>query len=252
MQVVDNQADELTWSAFSESLTSIGAAAAEDFAFDNERPRHQFFVPAFQLAHRTITNGEYLQFMEDNGYGNKLLWLSDGWDWRRRENVEQPLYWIQRDGDWYQFTLTGLRPLHLQEPVCHLNYFEADAYSNWAQARLPTEQEWEYAAAQVEDSDAAFLESGTLHPETMQSAGKLSALRGNCWEWTSSAYRPYPGYKPFAGEAGEYNSKFMNNQYVLKGGSCVTPRTHIRDTYRNFFYPHQRWQFCGLRLAKDA
>jgi ergothioneine biosynthesis protein EgtB len=236
---------------YDEGVREIGHAGA-GFAFDNEGPRHRAFVAAFELASRPVTSGEWLAFIADRGYERAELWLSDGWDAVRRENWRAPLYW-ELDGDsWTQFTLGGTRAVDPHEPVCHVSYFEADAYARWADARLPTEAEWELAANACE-LDGNFVESGALHPRATRPAdGAPAALFGDVWEWTQSAYAPYPGYRPVAGALGEYNGKFMCNQFVLRGGSCVSPRDHLRASYRNFFGPAARWQFSGLRLARDA
>ena len=221
------------------------------FCFDNESPRHKLLLNDFLLADRTVTNAEYLQFIEDGGYKNPLLWLSDGWATLQRESWTAPLYWRQMDNAWHVFTLDGLKPLALDEPVCHVSYFEADAYATWAGKRLPTEVEWEHAADSTQHTHGHFLESGHFHPQPAK-PGKNLQLFGDVWEWTQSPYVAYPGYRAPAGAIGEYNGKFMCNQIVLRGGSCATPANHIRKTYRNFFYPHNRWQFMGIRLAADA
>lgn len=246
----DCAAPVLEWLPFPEGLREIGHAG-EGFAFDNEKPRHRRFVHGFELASRLVTNGEYLDFMVDGGYEDPLLWLSDGWDAVQANGWRTPLYWVERDGEWFEFTLRGLEPLDRDVPVCHLSYYEADAFAEWAGARLPTEAEWETATAMEEPMDGNFLESGLLHPRTAAHQGSLRQFLGDCWEWTSSAYAPYPGYRPPRGALGEYNGKFMCNQMVMRGGGCVTPESHIRPTYRNFFYPRMRWQFGGIRLARD-
>jgi ergothioneine biosynthesis protein EgtB len=216
------------------------------FAFDNEGPRHRVFVGSFAIASRPANNGEYLRFIEDGGYDRPELWLSDGWAERQKAGWSAPLYW-QREGSEYElFTLRGMSPLDPAEPVCHLSYYEADAFARWAGARLPTEFEWETAVAE-EEVRGDFLDSGRLHP-----AAHERSNYGGVWAWTASPYAAYPGYRPAAGALGEYNGKFMCNQMVLRGGSCATPAKHIRPTYRNFFAPGARWQFSGLRLAKDA
>jgi ergothioneine biosynthesis protein EgtB len=202
----------------------------------------------FQLASRAVTNGEYLAFMNDGGYRRPELWLSDGWDAVCANSWNSPLYWEQEDGRWFEFTFDGMRELDPADPVCHVSYYEADAFANWSKARLPREDEWEVAAAK-HGSNGTLLESGKLHPEPASGAG-LQQIFGDVWEWTASAYLPYPGFKPAPGAVGEYNGKFMCNQFVLRGGSCATPVSHIRATYRNFFPPHARWQFMGIRLAK--
>jgi ergothioneine biosynthesis protein EgtB len=242
----------IEWVAFPEALRWIGHEGA-GFAFDNENPRHREFLPAFQLASRLVTNGEYLKFIEDGGYTNPLLWLAEGWNTVQAEEWQAPLYWEKRDGQWWMMTLAGMREVDPDEPVCHISYFEADAFARWADCRLPTEAEWE-SAAQTVPLTGNFVESGLYHPAsltTLGAKGKLTQMYGDVWEWTQSAYAPYPGFKPPAGAVGEYNGKFMCNQYVLRGGSCATSQAHIRPTYRNFFPAHARWQFMGLRLAKD-
>jgi ergothioneine biosynthesis protein EgtB len=243
---------------FEETLTAIGHVG-DGFAYDNEGPRHKALVPSFSLATRPVTNGEYMAFIEDNGYGRPEFWLSLGWMTVNEQRWNAPLYWTKRDGAWWNFTLSGLRPVNQSEPVTHVSYFEADAYSNWAGARLPTEFEWERAALDC-PIEGNFVETELFHPVAVVSAvsadkpGKgqrLSQMFGDVWEWTRSAYSPYPGYRAAPGALGEYNGKFMCNQYVLRGGSCATSRTHIRRTYRNFFQPEKRWQFTGIRLALD-
>ena len=238
---------------FEEAITSIGHEGA-GFAYDNEGPRHQVLVPAFSLATRPVTNGEYIAFIDDNGYSRPEFWLSLGWMTVNDQRWNAPLYWVKRDGDWWNFTLSGLRPVDQSEPVTHVSYFEADAYANWAGARLPTEFEWEHAT-QDRPIEGNFVEDENFHPRALSASGDDRHLRqmfGDVWEWTRSAYSPYPGYRPAPGALGEYNGKFMCNQYVLRGGSCATSRTHIRRTYRNFFQPEKRWQFTGIRLARDA
>jgi ergothioneine biosynthesis protein EgtB len=260
------------------------------FGFDNEMPRHRIWLPPFELATRLVTNAEYLAFMVDGGYGRPELWLSDGWERRTRENWHAPLYWFRQDDAWCQYTLTGVRPLRRQEPVCHVSYYEADAYARWARARLPSEAEWEYAAerwlagqreasaadvsllartVQAEGGDASAMADRSFGPnpeaanELREVAGRELQLHpaplenddlqlfGTVWQWTQSAYLPYPGYRAAPGAVGEYNGKFMSNQMVLRGSSCVTPPRHMRLTYRNFFPPLARWQFSGIRLARD-
>jgi formylglycine-generating enzyme required for sulfatase activity len=256
----------LNWVSFAEGLFEIGHEGT-GFCFDNELPRHREFIPAFQLANRLVTCGEYVQFIEDDGYRRAELWLSDGAAKVESESWRAPLYWEKVDGGWHQFTLSGFREVDPSEPVCHVSCYEADAYARWAGARLPSEAEWEIAASSI-PMEGNFVESGVLHPQAdgdawERSAGGsrsmpddriASALRqmyGDVWEWTRSPYAPYPGYEPPAGAVGEYNGKFMSNQMVLRGGSCATSRDHIRPSYRNFFPPHARWQFSGIRLAKD-
>jgi len=239
------------WLRYPEGIRQIGSNGAS-FHFDNEAPRHRVFLAAYELASRPVSNGEYLRFIGDGGYRRPELWLSQGWDALREHGWDAPLYWRGGDGRRRSFTLSGERDLDAAEPVCHVSYFEADAYARWAGARLPTEAEWECAAADAH-TGGNFLESGVLHPAAApaDAAGPLQML-GDVWEWTSSAYGPYPGYRPAAGAVGEYNGKFMVNQYVLRGGSCATPQSHIRASYRNFFPTAARWQFSGIRLARDA
>jgi len=239
------------WVEHPDGERHIGAEGS-GFAWDNETPAHKVFVAPFRLSDRLITNAEWLEFIEDGGYAEPSLWLSDGWATVNRENWRGPAYWECFDGEWFEMSLNGSRPLEWAAPVAHVSYYEADAYARWAGKRLPSECEWEVAArsASLECND---LSSGALHPLPAPAArDRISQMYGDVWEWTSSAYSPYPGYRPPAGALGEYNGKFMANQMVLRGGSCVTPRGHIRTSYRNYFYPHQRWQFTGLRLASEA
>ena len=238
-------ANKLTWLEFPAGIYSAGSDG-KGFSFDNETPRHRVFLERFALATRPVSNGEYMEFIEAGGYANPALWLSDGWRKVNEAGWQAPQYWERTDGQWWHMTLSGFQRVDPQAPVCHVSYFEADAFARWAGKRLPTEFEWETAAASL-PAAGNLLDSGRLHPSA---AGNTShQLFGDVWEWTSSAYSPYPGYQPLAGSLGEYNGKFMVSQLVLRGGSCVTPRSHIRATYRNFFYPGDRWQFMGLRLA---
>lgn len=244
-----------TWIAIEGGIRKIGHEGG-GFAFDNECPRHETLVPPFRLARRPITCGEFRAFMEDDGYSRPELWLSAGWSTAREQGWTAPLYWQQEDGAWMQFTLGGLREVAAAEPVCHVSFYEADAYARWAGARLPTEEEWE-AAAETVPVSGGFVEEGRYHPAGSDSEGSGSEagpvqMFGEVWQWTGSQYRPYPGFRPAEGAVGEYNGKFMCNQFVLRGGSCATSRTHIRRTYRNFFPPEARWQFTGIRLAADA
>ena len=235
----------LRWEVYPEGVRLIGHAG-RGFAFDNEGPVHRAYVNGFAIASRPVNNGEFLRFIRDGGYDRPEFWLSDGWAARRRNDWSAPLYWERAGDDWVLFTLRGMRPVDPHEPVCHVSFYEADAYARWAGARLPTEFEWETAAdAWGGDAAGNFLDSGRLHP-----AGGDS-FTGDVWVWTASPYTAYPGYRPAAGAVGEYNGKFMCNQMVLRGGSCATPAGHVRPTYRNFFPPDARWQFSGLRLAKD-
>jgi len=252
-----SQSSPLQFIDFEEGIVGIGHDG-DGFAYDNEGPRHRALVPAFSLATRPVTNAEYIAFIEDNGYRRPEFWLSLGWMTVTEQRWNAPLYWTKRDGAWWNFTLSGLHPVDQSEPVTHVSYFEADAYANWAGARLPTEFEWERAALNC-PIEGNFVETEVFHPVAVVSAvsadklGKgLHQIFGDVWEWTRSAYSPYPGYRAVAGALGEYNGKFMCNQYVLRGGSCATSRTHIRRTYRNFFQPEKRWQFTGIRLARDA
>lgn len=247
----------LQWQTGDGGRARIGHAADAGFAFDNEAPAHDVLLQPHQLADRLVTQHEYLDFIADGGYRRPELWLSAGWDVVRAQHWQAPLYWLERDGEWCMFGLHGLRPLHAAAPVCHLSYYEADAYARWAGARLPTEAEWETAAQRQHGISplANLLERDALRPlpaPQPEATQPLTQLLGDTWEWTSSAYAAYPGFRPGAGAIGEYNGKFMCNQYVLRGGSFATPVSHIRSTYRNFFPPEARWQFGGLRLARDA
>ncbi len=231
-------------------------ATGDRFAWDNEFPRHKVLLEDFSLMDRLVTCGEYLDFINDGGYQDPLLWLSDGWETVGKERWTAPLYWRNDDGDWRIITLTGIRKIDPAEPVCHVSYYEAAAYARWAGKRLPTEAEWERASATLNGSALTgnFLEEGHFHPVPRQepsNSGRLSQMLGDVWEWTASSYLPYPGYKQDRGPLGEYNGKFMINQMVLRGGSCATSRTHIRPTYRNFFQCDKRWQFTGVRLASE-
>jgi ergothioneine biosynthesis protein EgtB len=231
-------------------LVEIGAGD-RGFAWDNERPRHRVYLVPYALADRPVSNGEYLEFVRDGGYQRPELWLADGWATVRSQGWSAPLYWRESEGEWRVITLGGSRPLNPAEPVCHVSYYEADAYATWAGSRLPTEAEWEHAASGLM-VEGNFVESSRLHPwPAGPFQGGPRQVFGDLWEWTGSAYLPYPGYRPPAGALGEYNGKFMCNQMVLRGGSCASPQDHIRATYRNFFYAHQRWQFQGFRLAAD-
>ena len=240
----------MRWLELPGGIREIGQARGAAFGFDNERPRHKVFLRDYQLASRPVTNGEYLEFIEAGGYARPELWLSDGWATIQQRGWLAPLYWVQPDGAWHEMTLAGLQPIEPSSPVCHLSYYEADAYARWREARLPTEAEWE-AAVDGEPIEGNFVESGRYHPQPAQSPDDAQWF-GDVWEWTSSSYSPYPGYEPLEGALGEYNGKFMANQYVLRGGCCATPRAHMRATYRNFFYPHDRWPFTGLRLARNG
>jgi ergothioneine biosynthesis protein EgtB len=223
------------------------------FSFDCERPRHTLWLSPHALADRLVTNAEWLEFMHDGGYRRAELWLSDGWAWVRENAIRAPLHWRADDScEWNQFGLDGLREIEKSAPVCHVSYYEAEAFARWAGARLPTEGEWESAAAEPNLTEEVLPHSRrAMRPRPAQGRARIRQLFGEVWQWTGSAFLPYPGFRAAAGAIGEYNGKFMSNQFVLRGGSCVTPRGHTRPSYRNFFYPHQRWQFTGVRLAKD-
>lgn len=266
------------WIEFGEGLRTIGYEG-DDFFYDNERPVHKAYLHPYAIRSTLVSNREYLEFIEDGGYERQPLWLSDGWAVREREGWDSPLYWEKRDGVWMTYTLAGMKELALDEPVTHISQYEADAFATWAGKRLPTEQEWETAARETGSSPggANMQDDWRFHPRPAASPGSriprddtqqsqpdnspnpdinaggttIHQLFGDVWEWTNSAYLPYPGYKPPEGAIGEYNGKFMSGQMVLRGGSCVTPRDHIRATYRNFFHPDKRWQFTGIRLAES-
>ncbi|MEQ9556450.1 MAG: ergothioneine biosynthesis protein EgtB [Rhodospirillales bacterium] len=245
-------APDLGWIACDGGILPIGADPMDGgFAFDCETPRHDALLRPFRLASRPVTNGEWMAFIADGGYADPLLWLSDGWATVRAEDWSAPLYWEDRDGEWWTMTLKGPQPVDPDAPVTHISLFEADAFARWSGKRLPTEFEWEAAAADLPVT-GNFAGSGRLRPAPAQGRDGLQQMFGDVWEWTSSAYAPYPGFQATDGAGGEYNGKFMSGQNVLRGGSCATPQGHARATYRNFFYPHQRWQFTGLRLAEDG
>ncbi|HEV8107211.1 MAG TPA: ergothioneine biosynthesis protein EgtB [Burkholderiales bacterium] len=245
------RAREPRWIGFEGGLYEVGHAGPE-FAFDNEMPHHNVWLEPFEIASHPVTHGDFLRFIEDGGYRRPELWLSAGWELAR--GWQAPLYWERGAHGWHTFTLHGMVPVDPNTPICHVSFFEAEAYARWADARLPTEAEWELAARNAPRC-GNFLESAALHPLASRedpATDTLSQVFGDTWEWTRSEYGPYPGFRAAAGAVGEYNGKFMSNQYVLRGGSCVTPREHIRATYRNFFPADARWQFSGLRLARDA
>jgi len=249
----------LRWHAYEGGLVHHGFDAALDgrFAFDNETPRHLAYVAPFELGSRLVTNGELIEFIADRGYQRPELWLSLGWDWVQAGPRGLPLYWHAEAGAYRHFTLQGLLEVDPNTPACHLSYFEADALARWAGARLPTEFEWELAARQLPAASVKagnFLEMAAFHPLPQQQASREAPAQmlGDVWEWTQSSYGAYPGYRPWEGQVGEYNGKFMCNQFVLRGGSCATPQSHIRASYRNFFPPDAQWQFSGVRLARDV
>ncbi len=252
------EASPLEWLDFDGGLVEVGHTG-ESFRFDNEQPRHQTYIPPFQMAHRLVTSGEWLAFIDDGGYERPELWLSDGWAQRQRFGWDLPLYWsVDVDHSYQLHSMYGTAALDEGEPVAHISFYEADAYARWAGKRLPTEFEWEYAVSQAPTVDGNFLESGLVHPlvssqdvtaKHADQRGRLSQHFGDCWEWTASPYRPYPGYEVPEGAIGEYNGKFMINTMVLKGGCAFTPEKHMRATYRNFYHPHTRWHLSGLRLA---
>jgi ergothioneine biosynthesis protein EgtB len=243
----------LLWRSYEEAIVDIGAASwpvADAFAYDNESPRHRVLVAAHELAQRPVSNAEYRAFIDDGGYADANLWLSDGWMRVQQEGWSRPLYW-EPDCE-REFTLGGVRAIAPHAPVCHMSYYEADAFARWAGARLPSEFEWEQAAA-TQPVEGNFVEADVLHPQaTRIDAPDAQQLFGDVWEWTGSAYTAYPGFRPLPGALGEYNGKFMCGPWVLRGGSCATPRDHMRASYRNFFDPAARWQFSGLRLARGA
>jgi ergothioneine biosynthesis protein EgtB len=243
--------EPLAWIACAGGIHEIGHDG-QSFAWDNEMPRHRVLVHPFRLADRLVTNAEWLSFIADGGYRTASLWLADGWASVNREGWRAPLYWEERDGQCFAMSLEGLRPLDRAAPVAHVSYYEAEAFARWAGHRLPTEFEWEFATRGL-PAAGNMLATDTLQPLPAAPGfeGRPRQMFGDVWEWTGSAYLPYPGYRTPLGALSEYNGKFMVGQHVLRGGSCATPEGHIRTTYRNFFYPHQRWQFMGLRLAAE-
>jgi ergothioneine biosynthesis protein EgtB len=248
--ISQGEPESVRWLDFAGGLIEIGSDE-ERFCFDNETPRHRVHLNPFQLSSHPVSCGQYLEFIDDQGYQRSELWLADGWDWLQREQIQAPLYWQREEQQWVLYTLGGQRALDPSEPICHISFHEAFAYTQWAGARLPTEAEWELAAATC-STNGHFANRRRFHPEPGRESSDLNQMFGDVWEWTSSSYGPYPGFKAAAGAIGEYNGKFMANQMVLRGGSCATPPGHIRAGYRNFFYPVDRWQFSGLRLARDC
>ena len=245
-----NNASKLDWINFEEGIHHCGFDSNE-FAYDNETPHHRTFLRAFKLASRPVTNREYLEFVNAEGYQTVELWLSEAWKVIQAQRWLAPLYWEKIDGEWLYMTLAGMKPVDLDAPVSHVSYFEAAAYARWAGKRLPTEYEWEVGAVKT-PIKGNFYDNGYLQPIASTGESSLSQMFGDVWEWTQSPYTPYPGYQQARGPLGEYNGKFMSTQMVLRGGSCATSLNHIRPTYRNFFYPHERWQFSGFRLAEDV
>lgn len=245
-QFLDYKETTMDWIGFGDGIYMVGHEG-NDFCFDNESPRHRVFLAPFTIASRLVTNREYIAFIEDGGYKDPVLWLSDAWQWLKTDEKECPLYWLMCEGRWHHFTMSGLKPLDLDAPVMHVSYYEAEAFARWAGKRLPTEQEWEVATKSLFPIDGG-LTIDILQPEPAGGRG-LQQMFGHLWQWTSSSYSPYPGYQPLPGVVGEYNGKFMVSQYVLRGGSFATPRGHVRPSYRNFFFPDVRWQFSGIRLA---
>ena len=251
------QPEPLRWHAYVPNAFQLGHDPGRDgpFCFDNETPRHTACAPPFELASRPVTHAEYISFIDDGGYARPELWLSMGWDWVQAESRDAPLYWHREGERWLAHTLQGRVELDPHTPACHLSYFEADAYARWAGSRLPTEAEWEFAARQLSRPlPCNFAERGAFHPLPPAGSGTDEPVQmfGDVWEWTQSSYSPYPGYRPLPGAVGEYNGKFMCHQYVLRGGSCATPASHARASYRNFFPPDAQWQFSGVRVARDA
>ncbi|MEO0341434.1 MAG: ergothioneine biosynthesis protein EgtB, partial [Bacteroidota bacterium] len=251
LQLPTTQAPTTEMLSFKAGLYEIGYTG-KDFCWDNELSVHQVYLQDFQIQSRLVSNGEYLAFMQSGAYDNHEHWLMEGFEWAKSLDSKSPQYWYEKDGEWYYYTMNGLRKLDLDAPVTHVSYYEADAYANWKGMRLPTEFEWEVACKALYNSipeDGNFVEKGLLQPTPAKNEKDYQFL-GQVWEWTASAYLPYPGYPRFKGALGEYNGKFMVNQMVLRGGSCATPISHIRSTYRNFFHADKRWQFTGIRLAQ--
>lgn len=246
------ESSEVVWHNLASGLTEVGVSKnSTEFAFDNEKDLHNEWLESCMISSHLVTNDEYIHFIDEGGYENPLLWHSDGWEFKEKEKWRAPLYWEKEGSQWWTFSLGGMMPVDPAAPVCHVSFYEAMAFAKWKGARLPTEYEWE-TAARMESSECTFLENGYYEPEPPLDDHKMfSQIHGALWEWTQSAYLPYPRYEKFHHGLSEYNEKFMVNQFVLRGGSCITPRSHYRVTYRNFYYPHMRWQYAGIRLAKD-
>lgn len=248
-KTIDQKQDEINFIRIDGGMCEIGHNS-DTFCYDNELERHKVYLPGFEISDRLISNAEFMEFIEDKGYEKFDLWLSEGWDWVQQQHIKAPMYWHYIDGEWWQYKMSGLEKVDPAEPVTHISYYEADAFATWKNCRLPSEYEWEHACSVLQpDAEPSnnFLEHARFHPNS--EIGSYGFF-GNTWEWTSSAYVAYPGFKKADGALGEYNGKFMVNQKVLRGGSCATPSSHIRSSYRNFFHPHLRWQFTGIRLAK--
>jgi ergothioneine biosynthesis protein EgtB len=251
-EVLYHVGPQVQWMNIPGGLVSIGVPKTDQaFAYDNERDAHQYYLESFMLSSHLVTNDDYLEFMEDGGYENPLLWLSDGWDTKVKEGWSAPLYWERRENEWWHMTLGGMQPLNLSAPVVHVSYYEAHAFAKWRGCRLPTEEEWEIASLK-ERINQGFLEEEDFEPLASQEEhDQFSQIHGSVWQWTTSSYHPYPRFESLGHGLSEYNEKFMCNQQVLRGGSIITPKDHYRPTYRNFYYPHMRWQYAGIRLAKD-
>lgn len=243
---------QTSWRHLTGGVRKIGVdKRSSEFSFDNEKDAHHQWIESCLLSSHLVTNDEYMSFVEEGGYDNPLLWPEDGWVFKEKEGWTAPLYWEKDGSQWWVFTLGGMMPIDRAAPVVHVSFYEAWAYAKWMGARLPTEFEWE-AAASEEKSEDTFLENGYFEPQpSLEDHQKFSQIHGGVWEWTQSSYLPYPRYEKFQSGLGEYNEKFMCNQFVLRGGSCITPRSHYRTTFRNFYYPHMRWQYSGIRLARD-
>lgn len=241
---------QMNWVKFPGGMIEIGHSG-NNFAFDNEEPKHLTYIHPFKFSSRLVTNGEYIEFINDHGYQRPDLWLADAWNIVKSEKWKSPLYWEYHKKTWWHMTLSGMQKVNLDTPVCHVSFYEANAYARWAKKRLPTEQEWEHVAGQ-KFLNGNLRDSGNFEPIPLSTNEKINQLFGDVWEWTQSPYVPYPGYQQIDGAFGEYNGKFMSGQMILRGGSCATANDHIRASYRNFFYPHERWQFCGIRLTQDV